>query len=329
MGELGLRRALLLLVVSATVVAACQQTTAATPAPSDPSSVCPMLAADIDQLSASPPTSTAPRTILAYVVDRALVPGWDSYPPWPILPHNAFTLSADIAERFPFQPGDVVVGFYKSSRSSAQGEIFLQDSLKPLPAPTLDPLPTIPPAARETNPIVPSSGPSAAPTPAYCGVLANWIATQKAKLARYAEDQRAALTKFRQSQTQALLRERDRIDQGERQPDRTGDDLAGVLSTLDGLANANVDAHVKALLFTDLTDTAQTGVQPRLRRVDAIVALYRRADPKDEQDHMRLWRTRMCGWGAASVSFVKWAATTSDLLLDVLTGKRQVEGAPC
>ena len=337
-GRSGRLRALLL--AASVLTVACEPVAAQVPG-QDPSTaleralaLCPAKAEEIEaaQMAVEPaPGPIRQRTILAYVVDRALVPGWDSYPPWPILPTRAFTMLKETVAAFPFGPGDRVVGFFKSSRSSANGEIFLGPlTLGEVARPTLDPPPTFVRPKVGTNPLFPSPSPAVDPLDRFCNQqIAEWISTERNKVAQHDREQRALGDAFREAQLSAFTSEQARIASGSRLPDRAGDDLAGALSVVDGLAGANPEAHVKALMFTDLTDTAQTGVQPKLRRVDVIVALYRRADPADEKKHMDLWHERMCGWGAASVSFVKWAATSSDLLLDILAGKTVVEGAQC
>lgn len=331
-------RGLVLLVVVTSAATACDTTAAGFPETLVPPieqaiALCPGRADEIAAVRSgfAGESTSRQRVILAYVVDRALVPGWDSYPPWPILPTRALTLSAEIAKSFPFGPGDRVVGFFKSSRSSANGEIFLgPGTLADVPRPTLDPPATYTPPHVGNNPLFPGATPSIEPSKQFCDdEIGRWVAREKARLADRDAAQRALIEAFRKQQVDAFTTERGRLENGARQADRSGDDLAGALSVIDGLAAANPDAQVKALLFTDLTDTAQTAVQPHLRRIDVIVALYRRADPADEKKHMDLWHQRMCGWGAASVSFVKWAATTSDLLLDILEQRTTVEGARC
>src|SRR5438067_4166717 len=178
----------------------------AEPAPvtsTDLAVLCPEIAPQVESLRHPPLART--KTILVYVIDRALVPGWDSYPPWPILPTTAFDEASDISSQYPFEPDDVVLGFYKSSRSSAQDEIFLKATLSD-DRPGLDPLPTLLPTPGPTSPLVRGGGQATpSPAPGYCDSLQAWVTRERQMIE---DDAAGQLIAFRAAQRTAFQEQR-------------------------------------------------------------------------------------------------------------------------
>ncbi len=261
----------------------------------------------------APKQAAVARTVYVFLVDRAFSPNGKqstSYP-WPQLPTTALQAVSALIPKLDLRPSDVVFGAWISHNSNDLGEIFL-------------PLAQVP----SDSPLVLDASPSPVPTPLNklgCNEYALRLATYETAANKWqasADDQQAKLTAARQAAVNAFAATaRSRVSAAIPQQDTLGTDIYGALAVAAGVFKVNPGTR-KLVIFSDMSDTVQKSVQPDLSGADVIIALYHRDDVADQAQAQVFWRTALQKLGTHVPTFVDWAATTPDKIVQLLGGQR-------
>jgi hypothetical protein len=247
--------------------------------------------------------------VYVFLVDRAFSSNGKqttSYP-WPQLPTTALQTISALVSKLDLKPGDVAFGSWISHNSNDPAEIFLPlaqvaaDASLDLPAqPTPVPTPLNKLACNEYG----------LQTATFNSAARSWQQAVDARAAELVASRHASITGF-------AAAARLRIAQAVPEQDTTGTDILGGLAVASGVFKVNAGTR-KLVLFSDMADTVHGSVQPDLSGVDVVVALYHRDDVADQGLAQTTWRMTLQKLGARSSTFIEWAATTADKLVQLL-----------
>jgi hypothetical protein len=251
---------------------------------------------------------TAP-TVYVFLVDRAFSSNGKastSYP-WPQLPATALQTISALMPKVDFKPGDLVLGAWISHNSNDPAEIFLP--LSQIPADTPLDVPARPtPVPAPLNKL--ACNEYSLQIAAFNSAAKGWQEQVDTRESELVAARQASITAF-------VAAARSRMAQVVPQQDTVGTDVLGGLAVAAGVFKVNAGAR-KLVLFSDMADTVHGSVQPDMSGVDVVVALYHRDDVADQSLAQNTWRTTLQKLGAHSSTFIEWAATTPDKLVQLL-----------